>query len=318
MHPLKKEVHLMPKTMLYYQQYAAILRDYLLLDEFSSLSELTVNGKQNVIIQLMNYLGDNGVYNFASCLQKHVTNHISQISNLSTSTISGRLFIFRHFFNYLYQAGITQYSGNELFPVIFTNKRERILSFYSVKEIKQVISAIDRGTMSGKRDLAIILLASLLGMRSGDICRLKLKDLHWERGTIEFIQYKTKAFLQLPLLENVHYALIDYLKNARPSCPCPNVFVGIRNGYEPLNNSCIHDYVSKYFEKSGIDISKRKHGPHALRHSLASNLMHNNTPMHVIKDVLGHANLNTTRIYLNIDLDTLKRIALEVPHETVR
>jgi site-specific recombinase XerD len=54
------------------------------------------------------------------------------------------------------------------------------------------------------------------------------------------------------------------------------------------------------------------------RHSLASNMMHNNTPMHVIKEVLGHANLNTTRIYLNIDLDMLKQIALEVPYETIR
>jgi len=40
--------------------------------------------------------------------------------------------------------------------------------------------------------------------------------------------------------------------------------------------------------------------------------------MYVIRDVLGHSNLNTTRIYLNIDLDTLKQIALEVPYETVR
>ena len=134
----------MPKTMLRYQQYAAVLNEYLLLKEFSALSELTIKGKRIAIIQFMNYLGDNGVYNFVNCLQKHVTNHIGQISSLSTSTVSGRLFIFRHFFNHLYQAGITQYSGNELFPVIFTNKRERILSFYSEKEIKQVISAIDR------------------------------------------------------------------------------------------------------------------------------------------------------------------------------
>lgn len=307
----------MPKVILRYQQYATVLSEYLHLEEFSSLSVLTIKSKRIALIQLINYLGDNGVFSFSNCLQKHVTNHIGQISSLSTTTISGRLFIFRHFFNHLYQAGITQYSGNELFPVIFTNKRERILSFYSVKEIKQVISVIDRETISGKRDLAIILLASVLGMRSGDICRLKLNNLHWERGTIEFIQYKTKAFLQLPLLEHVRYALIDYLKNARPSCPCPNVFIGIRNGYEPLSNTCIHIFVSKYFKKAGIDISKRKHGPHALRHSLASNLMHNNTPMHVIKDVLGHANLNTTNIYLNINLDTLRRIALEVPYETV-
>lgn len=84
----------------------------------------------------------------------------------------------------------------------------------------------------------------------------------------------------------------------------------------PLSNTCIHQFVSKYFVKAGIDTSKRKHGPHALRHSLASNLLKNNTPMHVIKDVLGHTNLNTTKTYLNIDLDTLRLFALEVPYET--
>lgn len=143
----------MPKTILRYQHYATVLSEYLHLEEFSNLSELTIKGKRTALTQLMNYLGDNGVYSFSDCLQKHVTNHINQISNLAHATISGRLFIFRHFFNHLYQEGITLYSGNELFPVIFTNKRERILSFYSVEEIKQVISAIDRKKMSGKRDL---------------------------------------------------------------------------------------------------------------------------------------------------------------------
>lgn len=37
--------------------------------------------------------------------------------------------------------------------------------------------------------------------------------------------------------------------------------------------------------------------------------------MHVIKDVLGHTNLNTTRVYLNIDFNTLQNFALEVPYE---
>lgn len=308
----------MPKTILQYQQYSIVLSEYLHLDEFSNLSELTIKGKRLAIIQLMNYLGDNGVYGFSDCLQKHVTNHINQISNLANTTISGRLFIFRHLFNHLHREDITLFSGDELFPVIFTNKRERILSFYSVEEIKQVISAIDRKQVSGKRDLAIILLASELGMRSSDICKLKMMDLCWERNTIEFIQYKTKSFLQLPLPENVRYAIIDYIKNARPTCTCTNVFIGQKNGYAPLSNTCIHIFVSKYFKRVGIDISKRKHGPHALRYSLAANMMHNNTPMHVIKDVLGHANLNTTRIYLNIDLDMLKNIALEVPYETIR
>jgi len=307
----------MSKTVLQYHHFAAVLSEYLNLEEFSILSDLTIQGKRVALTQLMNYLGDNGVYSFSDCLQKHVTNNINQIGKLSHSTISGRLFIFRHFFNHLHQKGITRYSGNELFPVIFTNKRERILSFYSLEEVRQVISAIDRTSPSGKRDLAIILLASKLGIRSSDICRLKMTDLHWERGTIEFIQYKTKIFQQLPLTETVQFALLDYIKNARPARSRDTIFIGIKNGYAPFSNTCIHGFVSYYFKKVGIDISERKHGPHALRNSLATNLMHNNTPMHIIKDVLGHTNINMTKIYLNIDLDTLKQVALEVPYETV-
>ena len=60
-----------------------------------------------------------------------------------------------------------------------------------------------------------------------------------------------------------------------------------------ISASQMHSVVSKYFTIAGIDISKRKHGPHALRHSLASNLLMNNTPMHVIKDVLGPFNSKT-------------------------
>lgn len=307
----------MSKTILHYHHFETVLGDYLTQVEFSTLSDLTIQGKRIALTQLMNYLGDIGVPNFSECHQKHVTNHINQISCLAHSTISGRLFIFRHFFNYLYQKGITQYSGNELFPVIFTNKRERILSFYSLKEIRQVISLIDRRSPSGKRDLAIVLLASELGIRSSDICKLLLADIHWERGTIEFIQNKTKNFLQLPMTETVRFALLDYIKNARPACSYNNVFIGIKNRYKPFSNTCIHYFVSKYFKKAEIDISERKHGPHALRNSLATNLMHNNTPMHIIKDVLGHTNINTTKVYLNIDLDTLKQVALEVPSETV-
>jgi len=306
----------MPKIKLKYPEFNTILNEYLNLDEFSTLSNLTISGKRIALSSLLNYLGDIGITNLQNCQQKHVTAHLCSIANLSSSTISGRCFIFRHFFNYLYKKGITPYSGNELFPVIFTNKRARILSFYSIEEIKKVTSAVDRNNPAGKRDLTILLLAAELGMRSGDICRLRIKDIRWERNTIEFTQHKTKVFNQLPLLENIKYALIDYIKNVRPSCECQYVFVGIKNGYAPLSNTCIHQFISKYFAKAGIDISERKHGPHAMRHSLASNLLSNNTPMHVIKDILGHTNLNTTKIYLNIDIDLLKSFALEVPYET--
>lgn len=307
----------MQKVILIYPEFKAVLDEYLSLDEFQTLSELTISGKRLTLVSFFNYLGEIGVTDLGCCQQTHISEHLCSMINLASSTISGRCFIFRHFFNHLHHKNIVSYSANELFPVIFTNKRKRILSFYSTTELKQLISSIDRNTPAGKRDIAIMLLAAELGIRSGDICRLRLSDIHWERNTIEFVQYKTKEFNQLPLLENIKYALIDYLKNSRPVCECETIFIGRKNNNSPFSNTCIHYFVSKYFVKAGIDISKRKHGPHALRHSLASNLLSNNTPMYVIKDVLGHTNLNTTKVYLNIDLDTLRLLALEVPYETV-
>lgn len=303
------------KFILHYPKYQNIVEQYLSLDEFCGKATETIRGKRVTIIAFCNYLGDNGIESINLCQQKHVVDFMENISILSSSTRSGKAFILRHFFNFLHSQNLISYSGKELFPVIVTNKLDRILSFYSEDEIKKLISNVDNSTTSGKRDFLVVLLAAELGMRSGDICRLKVSDIHWERNTIEFIQFKTGVFNQLPLLENIKFALIDYLRSSRPTCDSPLLFIGLKNGHGMISSSQMHSIVSKYFKLSGIDISKRKHGPHALRHSLASNLLQNNTPMHVIKDVLGHTNLNTTKIYLNIDFNTLKHFALEVPDE---
>ncbi|KAF0195172.1 MAG: Site-specific recombinase XerD [Bacillota bacterium] len=58
----------MPKTMHRYQHYEPVLNEYLHLEQFSTLSELTIKGKRIALTQLMNYLGDNGVYSFADCV----------------------------------------------------------------------------------------------------------------------------------------------------------------------------------------------------------------------------------------------------------
>ena len=303
------------RITLRYPQYKSIIDQYLNLDEFNHLAQDTMRAKRVTVVSLCNYLGDNGVRSLNQCKHSHVVDFMESISTLSTATKSGKAFILRHFFNFLYHEKIILYSGNELFPVIVTNKRDRILSFYTEDEVKKLVSCIDNTMPKGKHDLIVVLLAAELGIRSGDICRLKLSDIHWERNTIEFTQYKTGVFQQLPLLENIKFVLIDYLRSARPECSSELLFLGLKNNYGMISSSQIHSIVSKYFKKANLEISKRKHGPHALRHSLASNLLKNNTPMHVIKDVLGHTNLNTTKIYLNIDFATLKHFALEVPDE---
>ena len=73
--------------------------------------------------------------------------------------------------------------------------------------------------------------------------------------------------------------------------------------------------VNKYIIPAGIELNGRKHGLHSMRHSLASHLLQHNTPYPVISGILGHKNTETTQHYLRIDIQQLRRVALEVPNE---
>jgi site-specific recombinase XerD len=61
------------------------------------------------------------------------------------------------------------------------------------------------------------------------------------------------------------------------------------------------------------NVDDKKHGPHALRHSLAGFLLEKKTPLPVISEVLGHTNTESTKTYLRIDMESLRQCALKVP-----
>jgi integrase/recombinase XerD len=64
---------------------------------------------------------------------------------------------------------------------------------------------------------------------------------------------------------------------------------------------------------SGVDTTGRKHGAHAMRHSLASRFLENKESIPVISEALGHQSTTTTMSYLRIDVESLRKCALNVP-----
>lgn len=122
----------------------------------------------------------------------------------------------------------------------------------------------------------------------------------------------------LPLLDEVKYPLLDYLKNARPeSEDTEHIFI---RRHAPRicypNGAALYNVVSRCIRRSGIDAKGRHFGPHALRHSLATNLLSEEVPLSAVSDILGHSSVLTTEIYLTVDETHLKELSLEVPgHE---
>jgi integrase len=160
----------------------------------------------------------------------------------------------------------------------------------------------------GKRDYTMILFAVRYGIRSCDISNLKLSDIDWDNWQIEFRQLKTGGLLRLPLLEDIAQSLMDYYKYGRPKTACQNIFI---RHCAPYNDIPCISYLGKYFSRAGIDVSGRKHGLHSLRHTLASRLLEENVDLLTIADILGHLDIHTTNDYLHIDIENLKKCALD-------
>ncbi|MDT8716028.1 tyrosine-type recombinase/integrase [Clostridium sp. 19966] len=229
-------------------------------------------------------------------------------------TVAVTICCIRGYLDYLYKNRIIETNLSVLLPHIKIRKDSEIPSAYSAEDVETLLRSIDRHNSKGKRDYAMILMAARLGLRSSDICGLKFSSLNWENSQVSIIQQKTGEPALLPLTEEVGLAIIDYLKNGRPDIP-DNSFVFLREcpPYTNVTTSALYVVVAERIKVSGIHVPVgKKHGPHALRHSLSSRLLENNVPLPVISDILAHKSTETTKIYLKIAENQLLSCALEV------
>lgn len=160
----------------------------------------------------------------------------------------------------------------------------------------------------------MMLIGARLGLRIGDITNLKFNDIDWDKNELSIIQRKTKEPLNLPLPNDVGWAIIDYLKNGRPITDCENIFVVHNAPYKgkPFISTLGHNF-NKALKRAGIPREEGKRtGWHSLRHSLATNLLQNNVEVTTISDILGHSDPQVAKHYLRVETDGLRKCALEV------
>ena len=282
--------------------------------DFLSQSEIKNSTKEsqfNRIRLLLIHLEKSNISSFKDLSRQDICNYINS-SNVASSTKVLYANTLKKFFNFAFEQNWTSFSGNELFPKIRRNPHERILSFYSIQEVSNLISVIDTSTKIGKRDYSIVLLASVLGFRASDIINLTFDNIDWDKKLIKIFQQKTGKELIQPFPDEIFFAILDYLKNARPKTNSQNIFVSFTTPCFALSRSALSKITTEYFKLANIDISYRKHGIHSLRHSFANNLLHNNISLQNISASLGHSLISTSVMYTNIDINNLKLLSLEV------
>lgn len=274
----------------------------------------TINNNKIYLHRFLEYLNSNKVSRIQDLSRQHILEFINNIGFSSKATIHCTLCSLRCFLRFLLDNQYLDYDLTYLVPKSSYRKEARLPTTYSKDEIERLLESVDTGSPKGKRDKAMILLAARIGLRASDICGLKFENIHWETNTIHLIQKKTKEKIELPLLAELGNAIIDYLKYGRAVSDLPYVFLRTGQPYDKLEEPTLHSIVSFYLKRAGIsNIDQKKHGPHALRHSLVGILLEQKTPIPIISEVLGHSNTESTKTYLRIDLNSLRQCALDVP-----
>lgn len=146
-------------------------------------------------------------------------------------------------------------------------RKERIPSFYEKGEVMAIEKSVDQTSGVGKRDYAMLLLATRLGLRASDIAGLKVDDIDWRNNVIRLVQYKTGQPIELPLLADVGNAIIRYLKGGRPQTTSRQVFLASRAPYSVLGRQGVGSAINRLISNAGINLKNRRHGPHSMRHS---------------------------------------------------
>jgi integrase len=164
------------------------------------------------------------------------------------------------------------------------------------------------------RDKAIILLSMLTGLRASDIVNLEIKDIDWTNDTISIIQRKTENPLMLPLVPVVGNAIMIYLLNDRPKSNSPKLFLRYDAPYKSLEgHSSCYAITKKIFALAGIREGNQRKGLHLLRHHTASKMLSKGVSIQTISSLLGHADPDTTKLYLSTDREKLLGCCLPLP-----
>lgn len=291
-------------------RFAPVLEHYLVLARSRYNSEGTVTRKAFTIKQFLLHVDQKNIQDFKQLTYRDITSFLETTVTWSQRTVATTICYLRQFLSFLYEEKYIEIDLSKGMPSPNHGRSGRLPNVWSPEDIEKVLAAVDRASPIGKRDYAILLLVTHLGLRDSDIQNMTFSNLLWKECRIRLVQTKTKRTLELPLTEEIGDAIIDYLKYGRPKQDTSEyVFVRHSAPYGKCNN--YYHLMKAYLRRAGLSFDTEKsHGLHTLRHTLATRLLEQDVPLQTISEILGHASMGSTKAYLQIDINGLRKCAL--------
>ena len=249
----------------------------------SSAGSTTVNTlvtKDKAASRFLAYLVEVGIDDLAALGVRDVSGFLLRQRGLRRKTVAALRSCLADFLTVMAAAGQAPAGLADRLPPHRHVRHESDPHLWTAEEIRQLLAGIDRRSATGKRDYAMILTTARLGLRVSDLRGLELGDLDWRAKQITIVQHKTGRPLRLPLLEDVGWAIIDYIRGGRPETACPKVFVKHRHPFDAFgSSSSVATRLPRHAARAGIDFPPGQVcGMHSLRGALAVAMIGGGTP----------------------------------------
>jgi len=295
--------------------YESIVNDFLSnVNDDWGWGERAMDSAKSDLNQHFFWLMQNGCHRLedvdADTIRRYIVHCSEKYQALTLSFIKCRL---RKIYRFWFETGRLSNDFTDIFS--FPSRYPRkIIPAPSQADIAKVMSQIDRSRPKGKRDYAMILLATVTGLRRCDIVRLKLTDIDWQKGEIRIVQHKTNKPIALPLTGDAGKALKDYILNGRtsPSRQVPKeydeIFLTVNHPCHPLvKGEAITAAYANYAEKADVKSS----GFHGLRRALGRDMVAAEVPLPIVAQVFDHDDVDTTKVYVSLESKHLAECAMD-------
>ncbi len=230
-----------------------------------------------------------------------------QAEKLAPASISRAIVTARMFFKYLQLEGVIQDNPSELLTT--QGMWQRIPKAITPAAVDRFLAAPRKFDTLGQRDRCILELLYATGCRVSEVSNLLLANVQLESGYC-LVEGKGSKQRMVPIGERAVTAIGEYLQDLRPQLlggrdPEKVSWLILSRTGRRLRREAIWELVKRYALRADID---PEISPHTLRHSFATHLLSGGADLRQIQELLGHASIQTTQIYTQLESSRLKRI----------
>ena len=238
--------------------------------------------------------------------------HLERSRKNSVRTRNVRLAAIHSFFRFVMTTEPALATLCQRVLTIRNRRTKRVaLGYFTEPELRHLLAQVDRSSADGERDYVLIALLYDTGARVQEVLDLKASDFRKEIPAYVRVMGKGRRERLCPLLPQTAKVLAALIADQPP--PSPDLPILRNRAGKKLTRHGARYLLNKYLDRarrSMPSLRRPKLTPHTLRHTKGMHLLQSGVPLVTIKDVLGHADMKTTEIYVQADLE-MKRQALE-------